>query len=69
MEDSFKVMSFCNLLHDDHKHHVLIYSLGSLAEDRSTFELVGSNLVMSGLKKDTELICLGLEILHERAYP
>ena len=65
MENDFQMMLFSYLLHDDHKHHVLVYGLYSLTEFRRTFELVRCNLVMAGLKQNSELICLSLKVLHE----
>ena len=69
VEDDLQMMLFGNLLHNDHEHHVLINGLGSLAEKRRTLELIWRHLVVSCLKQDAELVCLGLEILHERADP
>ena len=68
MEDHLEMMLLSNLLHDDHQHHVLVDRLCRIAVYRRTLELVRCHLVMSCLEHDAELICLGLEILHETAY-
>ena len=69
VEKYFQMVLFRHFLHDDHQHHVLVDRLGGAAEDRSTLELVRSDLVVSGLEQDTEFVCLCLEILHESAHP
>ena len=68
VEDDLKMMFLSHFLHYNHEHHVLVDGFCSLTEHRSTFKLVGSHFIMPCLKKDTELICLSLKVLHERAH-
>ena len=67
MENDLHMMFLSHLLHHNHKHHILIDSLCSLTENRRTLKLVRRHLVMSGLKKNSEFICLSLKVFHERA--
>ena len=67
VEYNLEMMLFCNLLHDNHQHHVLVYGLGGLTVHRSTLKLVRSHLIVPCLEQNTELVCLCLKILHECA--
>ena len=65
MEENLEMMFLSNLLHQNHEHHVLVNRLGSFAEYRGTLKLIRSHLIMSCLKKNSELVCFCLKILHE----
>ena len=69
VENYFQMVLFRHFLHDDHQHHILVNRLGGAAEYGCTLELVRSDLIVPGLEQDTELVGLGLEILHESAHP
>ena len=68
VENDLKMMFLSHFLHYDHEHHVLVDGFCSLTEHRSAFKLVRSDLIMPCLKKNAELICLCLKILHEGAH-
>ena len=68
VENDLKMMFLSHFLHYDHEHHVLVDGFCSLTEHRRAFKLVRSHLIMPCLKKDTELICFSLKVLHERAH-
>ena len=65
MEDDLQMMLLSNLLHYDHKHHILVYRLRCLTKQRSTFKLIRSNLIVTRLKENSKLVGLGLKILHK----
>ena len=65
MENYPEMVFFSHFLHKNHQHHVLIDSLCSLTEERSTLELIRSYLVMTCLKKNAQFVGFCLEILHE----
>ena len=69
MEDYFKMVFFSDFLHENHQHHILVNCLDSLTEYRGTLKLVRSHLIVTCLKKDTELVCFCFEILHEIVHP
>ena len=55
--------------HKSHHEQVVVVGQVGLLEYGGEFKLIRSHLVVSCLKQDAELVCLGLEILHERADP
>ena len=65
MEDDLQMMLLSNFLHYDHKHHILVYCLRCLTEQRSTFKLIRSDLIVTGLKENSKLVGFGLKILHK----
>ena len=69
VEEHLEMVPLGYFLHYDHEHHVLVDGLGRAAEHRSALELIWSHFVVPCLEKYAELVSLGLEILHEGAYP
>ena len=54
--------------HQRHQEHVMVNGEVTLLEDRSKLELIGGNLVVTGLTGDGELESLDLKIFHEGLY-
>ena len=54
--------------HQRHQEHIMVYSEVTLLEDRSKLELIGGNLIVTGLAWDGELQSLNLKILHKGLY-
>ena len=69
VEQYLEPMFLGDPLHEGHDHQVVIDGQVHLLIDRGKLELVGRDLVVPRLDRDTELVCLVLEILHECQYP
>ena len=65
VEENLEFMLLCNLAHHNHQEHVLVYCSGNLREYGCALELVGRNLVMTCLKRNSKFVGLCLEVLHE----
>ena len=60
-----EAMIASHALHQRHEQHVMVDSQITLLEDRSQLELVGCNLVVTCLTRNSQLQCLNLKILHK----
>ena len=65
VENHFQMVLLGHFRHENHQEHVLVNSLGGLAEHRCALELVRSHLVMSCLARDGQLQCLDFQFLHK----
>ena len=65
MKQHAEAVATCHLLHERHEQHVMVNGNVHLLEDRSQLELVGRNLVVTGLAGNAKLESLNLKILHE----
>ena len=57
-----------NLTHQSHDEHVVVDGQITFLEDRSQFELVGSNLIVAGLDGDTEFQRFYFQLFHEGSH-
>ncbi len=68
VEEAAEAVLACNLAHERHDEHVVVYGQVALFENRRKLKLVGSNLVVARLAGDAEFESLDFEVAHEFLY-
>ena len=65
MQQDTEAMLAGDLPHQGHDQQVVVVGQVTLLEDRSQLELVGGNLVVTSLHRNTQLQRLDLQLFHE----
>ncbi len=65
MKKDAEVVALCHLFNYRHEQEVMVVGKIALLEYRREFKLIGSHLVMTGLRRYAEFVAFCLEIEHE----